>query len=244
MGQSDLAAVKRLEESVKNYLSEGVATHGLSLALRRLTKEIELYKQHLKGQESLQAGIRKKSARRVQIGGGSHYLEGFLNIDIVPPADIVWDVREELPLASESSELIFSEHLLEHLDYPASAKKLAKECFRVLEKGGRLILGVPNSEQAVRAYVTRDPHYFARTAGRWQRKRDCVIETYIDVLNYHFRDQQDDDKYSPHLWSYDLEKLEFMLKASGFTEIGEWEIDLSLVNPKRIDRTLYVVAVK
>jgi predicted SAM-dependent methyltransferase len=226
-----------LEDSIEECLKEGIATHGLSLALRKVIREVKLYKRHMEGKINLPE---KPSPLKIQIGGGKHYIPDFLNIDILPPADIIWDVREGLPADNDCSELVFSEHLLEHLDYPVSAGRFISECF----KGGRLILGVPDSELAVSAYVHKDPGYFTSTLERWRQKRDCVIDTYIDLLNYHFRDQENDEKYSPHLWSYDFDKLCFMLKEQGFVKVAKWEVDLSMANPKRVDRTIYVIATK
>jgi hypothetical protein len=40
-------------------------------------------------------------------------------------------------------------------------------------------------------------------------KRNCLadLNTYLDPVNYVFCDQDDDDKYTPHLWAYDYDKL-------------------------------------
>lgn len=54
----------------------------------------------------------------MQIGGGAHRVHGSLNIDLVTPAEFVWDI----PLQDDSTEEIFSEHFLEHSDYPRPAK--------------------------------------------------------------------------------------------------------------------------
>lgn len=76
---------------------------------------------------------------KIQIGGGTHRIDGFFNIDAVPPADLLWDIREGIPLQDDSASEIFSEHFLEHIDYPRSAKHYAREAYRVLVPGGRII---------------------------------------------------------------------------------------------------------
>ena len=46
---------------------------------------------------------------QLQIGGGKHYLPNFINLDLFPPADIIWDCRYGLPFADKSFSFIFSE---------------------------------------------------------------------------------------------------------------------------------------
>ena len=214
-------------------------------ALRNLTKEIGLYENHIKGARDLS---KKKNldTTKIQIGGGSHTLRDYLNIDIVPPADIIYDLREGIPLKDESSEFIFTEHFLEHIDYPTSTKKFAKECFRVLKKGGRVVVGVPDGEQVIKAYVKKDKRFFDEMLKRWYSKRDCLehFNTYIDLVNYHFRDQDDDKKYNPHFWSYDFEKLVSLFKDAGFSEVKKWKFDSSIANSKRWWGSIYIIATK
>ena len=188
----------------------------------------------------------KNTQTKVQIGGGKHALEGYLNIDIIPPANLVYDIRKGIPLDDSTVELIFTEHLLEHLEYPRSVKNLIKECHRVLKPRGKLIVGVPDSEKMIRAYVKRDPKFFKKLMKLWYSKRDIVgdINTYIDLLNLHFRDQYKNKKYSQHLWAYDKEKLTSLFKEVGFRKVKKWKFDNKIANPKRKFGSIYCEAIK
>ena len=238
--------INRIKSIAPDLRQDPSFNHGLKRAMRKLIKEIIIYENYVKGRKRW---IRKRPGEfypKIQIGGGSRLLRGFFNVDIVPPADLLWDVREGLPFADKSSEFIFSEHFLEHIDYPVSVKKFIKECFRVLRCGGILVLGVPDSELAVKAYARRDKKFFNKAIKIWYSKRHCLsgLDTYIDLLNYHFRDQDDDNKYNPHMWAYDFEKLKSLLEWAGFFNIRVWKFDKNIANPKRRWGSLYVMAKK
>lgn len=237
-----MSKINRIKFVALGLLKDPSITHGLRRAMRKLVKETILYENHINGVEQWGKKRLKAVYPKIQIGGGSHILSGFLNIDITPPADLLWDVREGLPLEDKSSDFIFSEHFLEHIDYPVSVKKFTKECFRVLRSGGVLVIGVPDSELAVKAYARRDKKFYNKAIKIWYSKRDCLgdLNTYIDLLNYHFRDQDDDNKYDPHLWAYDREKLYSLLKNVGFREIEEWKFNPKIANPKRKFGSIYI----
>ena len=80
----------------------------------------------------------------------------------------------------------------------------------------------------------------------WYSKRNCLVDfnTDIDLLNYHFRDQDDDPKYNPHLWAYDFDKLNSLLKNAGFKSVNRWQFDSTIANPKRQWGSIYVIATK
>lgn len=238
--------IKRLKFIANRLLKRSNTTHGLRRSLRLLLKEIAIYQNCLGSFFLSGYHLETDKYKKVQIGGGKHTLNDFLNIDIVPPADMICDVREGLPLKTNSLNLIFSEHFFEHIDYPQSAKKFIKECYRTLEKRGKLVLGVPDSQLVISAYYKRDSEFWKQMLKKWYSKRNCFehFNTYIDLVNYHFRDQDDDKKYSPHYWAYDFKKLEFLLKKAGFTKIKKWRFDKSIANPERKWGSIYVEAIK
>ena len=151
-----------------------------------------------------------------------------------------------MPFDDNCSDFIFLEHFLEHVDYPISAKKIIKECFRVLKKGGKIVIGVPDSEKMIINYFFRNNIFYKKLIKKWYSKRNFLadLNTYIDLLNYHFRDQDDDEKYNAHFWAYDYEKLHSVLKEKGFSEIKKWIFDRKIANQKRKFGSLYVVATK
>ncbi|AXI78957.1 class I SAM-dependent methyltransferase [Peterkaempfera bronchialis] len=226
-------------------LGSPATTHGLARTLRAAVKEVELHRHHRASVADLSDGVLKPSPTKIQIGGGGHRIEGFLNIDIVPPADLLWDVREGIPLADDSTQEVFSEHFLEHIDYPRSAKHYAHEAHRVLAPGGQLITGVPDAAYVLSQYPA-PPEQATEMIERWYAKRECRsdINTYLDLINYVFRDQDDDPTYNPHYWAYDHGKLVQLFCEAGFKTVEPWTFDPTMANPKRRWASVYVIATK
>lgn len=245
MSSSGMPSVDLLGEQIASVLADPATTHGLARTLRAAAKEIELHQYHHSSRRVRPNGRIDDKPAKVQIGGGAHRIDGFFNIDLVPPADLLWDIREGVPLQDDSVEEIFSEHFLEHIDYPRSAKQYVREAHRILAQGGRIITGVPDAAFALSQYPgpldTTD-----ETIERWYAKRDCRgdINTRLDLVNLVFRDQDDDPRYTPHLWAYDHEKLVQLFSEAGFTTVEPWTFDPSTANPKRRWGSVYVVATK
>lgn len=237
--------IGELKRQVDAILSDPDTTHGLARALRVAVKEADIWLAHQESRAEWPSGRLDAQPTRVQIGGGGHRIDGFFNIDIVPPADAIWDVREGIPLTDDSVETVFSEHFLEHIDYPRSAKYYAAEAHRVLAPGGRVITGVPDAAFFLSHYPS-PPSRSDKVIERWYGKRTCRedINTYLDLLNYVFRDQDDAPNYTPHLWAYDHEKLVQLFKEAGFRTTVAWSFDPAIANPKRQWGSVYVVATK
>ncbi|HEV3157385.1 MAG TPA: methyltransferase domain-containing protein [Candidatus Baltobacteraceae bacterium] len=241
-----LDEVENIRQQLTVSLEAPDITYGLSRAFRCALKELDLYRNHFISRAQLAETPKNVIHPHVQIGGGNHRIEGFFNIDIVPPADLVWDIRESIPLSESSVELLFSEHFLEHIDYPRSVKHYIAELYRVLRSDGQVITGVPDAEIVLNAYQKRDCDLFATIRDRWYANRNCLndFNTYLDLVNYVFRDQDDDEKYTPHLWAYDYEKVSNLFLQVGFKRVEPWEFNSKLGNPKRQWGSLYVIATK
>ena len=239
-----IPSIDLLGEQIAAALTDPAIGHGLARTLRAAVKEVELSRYHRASQRAFPKGPDEQPTK-VQIGGGSHQLDGFFNIDLVPPADFLWDVREGIPLKDSSVELLFNEHFLEHVDYPRSAKGFAREAHRVLSTGGQIITGVPDAASVLNRYPAV-PTEADEMVERWYSKRSCRgdINTYLDLVNYVFRDQDDDPTYTPHVWAYDFEKLAQLFTEAGFTTVKPWAFEATLANPKREWASVYVVATK
>lgn len=235
----------RLRQEITEALSFGDLTHGLARTLRATLKELELHRHHLASQRRWPTGHTDLTPERVQIGGGAHRIDGFLNIDLVPPADLLWDIREGIPLADSVVDFVFSEHFLEHIDYPRSAKLYASEAYRILRPSGHAVTGVPNAAHVLNGYPN-DPDVQGQMITRWYANRDCLndINTYLDLINYVFRDQDDNPKYNPHYWAYDYDKLVSLFSDAGFSTVEPWTFDPFVANADREWGSVYVIATK
>lgn len=234
-----------LREQIAALLQEPATSHGLSRTLRAAAKELEISRYHQATNRAWPNGRIDTTPQKVQIGGGDHRIDGFFNIDAVPPADLLWDIREGIPLHDASVQLMFSEHFLEHIDYPRSVKHYAREAHRVLADGGQLVTGVPDAAFLLKHYPA-NPELATEMVERWYSKRNCRgdINTFLDLINYAFRDQDDTPNYTPHLWAYDEKKLIQLFTEAGFRTVEPWDFDATMANPKRQWGSVYVVAKK
>ncbi|MFD7538136.1 class I SAM-dependent methyltransferase [Streptomyces sp. NPDC059819] len=245
MSNSGMPSVDLLGEQIASLLDDPATSHGLARGLRAAAREIELHRYHHTSRRAWPNGRIDDKPAKVQIGGGAHRIDNFFNIDAIPPADLLWDVREGIPLHGNTVQTLFSEHFLEHIDYPRSAKQYAIEAHRVLAPGGQIITGVPDAAFALSRY----PGFLDTSAEmieRWYAKRTCLgdINTQLDLVNLVFRDQDDDPKYTQHLWAYDHEKLVQLFTEAGFTTVEPWTFDPTMANPKRRWGSVYVIATK
>jgi predicted SAM-dependent methyltransferase len=173
---------------------------------------------------------------KLNLGCGRKPKPGWINIDLNAEADFTLDLRKSLPFPDNSCSIIYSEHLLEHLEYPREAELLVAESFRVLKPGGAFSVGVPDTELAIAAYLEGlASSYFGLIAKHGFHPEWC--STRMEHLNCHFR-------YSEHKFAYDLETLKKLLKQSGFTHIAPRDFDPDLDSEDREGLTLYLGARK
>jgi predicted SAM-dependent methyltransferase len=134
---------------------------GLGRATKQLAAEVVFRQRHLKGLIKARK-YRGAQGMAMHLGCGAQIKPGWVNVDINPAADLTLDVREPLPFADGTFRTIYSEHFLEHLDYPHDIMCLLNECYRILEPGGVLSFSVPDGEKVLGYYVTREGGDFAQ----------------------------------------------------------------------------------
>lgn len=219
-----------LKAFVRRHTTEGVYT-----ALSSLCGEVRSHLRHRKGVK-LARSLRGRQGLKLNIGCGSKLKAGWVNIDLSPKADLTLDARQALPFAAKSCSSIYSEHFLEHLDYPATAMKFLRECHRVLEPGGLFSVGVPDTKWPLAEYIGGGSDgYFSFVKERWH---PAWCQTRMEHINYHFR------QGSEHRFAYDYETLESALRTAGFCNIQTRAFDPGLDSPDRERGTLYVRAYK
>ncbi len=188
--------------------------------------------------------LQKAEDLRVQIGSGTHRVHGWINIDCTMGADLRIDIRARWPLRSGSVRYIFSEHFLDHLEYPDGIGGVLGECFRVLKPGGVVRVVVHDAEALLRAYLGKDRVFFEDMGVKVGPGEE--MPTLNAYCNHIFRFN------GLHQFIYDFETLEQQFVRAGFSkvrrthhrgsEIQELNLDLDL--PDRAPQSMYVEAVK
>ena len=152
-----------LESFVLRLLSPGERS-----ALRHLLSEFRISRHHRSGLRKVRR-MSWSAPLRLNLGSGPHCKDGYLNVDMFPGGDLTLDLRRNLPFESNSCEEIFSEHCIEHFDYPDSVSHLLQECLRILKPKGLLRFSVPDTEWPLPDYAKVFTPIIFRRAKRTRR---------------------------------------------------------------------------
>ena len=229
--------------SLVDMAERGMLPHGMARAARLLVRQAVIMqadqegrKQFAENPPSLKPGL--------HVGCGANILKDFTNLDIFPNegVDVVCDAREGLPFTDGQFDLVFSEHMLEHVDYPISTKLVLRETVRVTKPGGLIIVGVPDSSIPIRAYTSGDEEYFTELRDRWYGRRDQLqhYQYPVDLVRLVMADEDDDKIYTPHLWAFDETQLAGLMEEAGLVAVSPWDIDPSISLPKRHWGSVYL----
>lgn len=91
---------------------------------------------------------------KLQIGSGHNLLPAWLNTTLYPiePGAFFLDARRRFPLPDRALDYIFSEHVIEHLEFEEAASML-RECCRTLKRGGQIRIATPDLKQIIALYA-------------------------------------------------------------------------------------------
>lgn len=161
------------------------------------------------------AYLREHDIRYLQIGAGPTIAEGWLCTDVMTTrrATVYLDATEPFPLGDGVFDLVYSEHMFEHISFEKGAAML-RECYRILKPGGRIRLATPDLKRLLGLYGNAsegiEKRYVEWIAENVLRNGDRAKPVF--VINNAFRNWG-------HQFLYDEETLRDLLLTSGFTEV-------------------------
>jgi SAM-dependent methyltransferase len=169
---------------------------------------------------------------------------GLRLLRLAPPSllDVPWspdilhhDLRRPLPFPEDSFRALYCSHTLEHL-YLDEARRLLRECLRVLRRGGVLRMVVPDLRALVERYLgpggswwPEDPEGLCSPADRlcWDlhfcRPRPEAGPLLYRLLRAAFG-------HDVHRWMYDADSLAGHLRWAGFAEVCEMPLHQSRID--------------
>ena len=159
--------------------------------------------------------LRETVEPKLHLGCGPNVLPGWLNTDVDwrSPCAVYLDASRRLPLPDRVFDLVFAEHLVEHLSRDAGARMLS-ECHRVLKPGGMLRLSTPDLRFVLRVYSEPSPltqEYLAWWFERYEPARPVCAAAFLNLFMRRWG----------HQYLYDIDTLTDALAMAsvGFGEI-------------------------
>lgn len=152
--------------------------------------------------------------RKLQIGTGPFVLEGWFNTDLNPTEEIAFlDAQKPFPFDDCTFDYVFSEHLIEHIEYVENLDML-RECFRILRPGGKIRIATPDIGFLIALYNPEKTELQEREIHRAVDTYMSHIGIYQDVfvINNFFRGHG-------HKFIYDFKSLQGVMSRAGFVDI-------------------------
>jgi predicted SAM-dependent methyltransferase len=142
---------------------------------------------------------------KLHLGCGPRHIPGFFHVDALaaPHVDYVGPVEKLDFLESNTVELIYSSHLLEHFGRH-EVDHVLLEWFRVLKPAGILRLAVPDFYQCAKLYVD----------GKLPGGLSAITGLIVGGQK---------DQYDYHKMIFDYSSLEERLLRVGFGEVSRWD---------------------
>lgn len=151
----------------------------------------------------------------LNLGAGNNPINGWINADIDSK---YWSVMylnatKKFPFRKNTFDYIISEHLLEHLSIE-DAKKMLKECFRILKKGGKIRISTPDIKFIISLYNKNknNSYYIKKITNRFLKDIYGTDYRPLFIINNAFYNWE-------HKFLYDEEFLREILKKTGFNDV-------------------------
>ncbi len=175
----------------------------------------------------------------LNLGCATATKKGFINIDIAKFGELRLDLRKPLPFKDHSVDYILSEHYFQYIEFiDSTALRCLNDYYRLLKKGGKMRMIIPDHEKFFKAYAKKDINYF-KSFMRISNKlpHHLKYSSIIDYINYSFQ-------YGKVRYAYDFEKIQIILKSIGFKNIIKGNFNPKEDRESRKTYSLYIQAEK
>jgi predicted SAM-dependent methyltransferase len=158
--------------------------------------------------------LRAPGTKKLQIGGGSRRLPGWLNSDLYPSSGVLeLDATRPLPFADAAFDFVYSEHMIEHVRFEDGLRMLT-EVHRVLKPGGAARVATPDLDflaalcapdltPVQRGYVEWSVREFVPRAP--EPRPAFVVNNFVRAWGHQF--------------IYDAGSLELSMRSAGFGRV-------------------------
>ncbi len=196
--------------------------------------------------------------KKLHLGCGYQFIEGWINTDI--RSDLVsdplidyLDVTKTFPFDSEEIDYIFTEHLIEHIDYLKGLNMLI-ESYRVLKPNGKIRISTPDLQFLIDLYGDDKTDLQKQYMEEFKTNSPLLMDTYKSIsTNHNFKLNGKKPKFPTdtfiinnfvrawgHEFIYDKKTLVESMEWVGFKDIKICKIsvsdDLNLNNLENVER--------
>jgi predicted SAM-dependent methyltransferase len=156
--------------------------------------------------------LKNNEIKKLHVGAGNRKIKDWLNTDIgnkkIMP---VVNVTKKFPFDTGTFDYVFSEHMIEHINFQDGIKML-NESFRVLKSNGKIRISTPDLQFLIDLYSNEKNQlqndYINYSCKKYQLTEGSITE----VINNYFQSWG-------HQFIYDKKTIENTLKKCGFTKI-------------------------
>ncbi len=224
--------------SFRQLLKKYDTITGMVRDAQKIARRLPLFISRLSsGPGIMQRYLTSHEIKKLQIGSGPNYHEGWLCTDIVPvpPHTVYLDATRRFPFDDATFNFIYSEHMIEHISWNDGLSML-RECRRVMRPGGCIRVATPDLEVLIGLHSGKDAPISERYI-KW------ITDQQLDGIHaYKASFIINNAFYSwGHKFLYDSELLTMAMQEAGFINIrrcspGQSEHEpLSCLEPYRHD---------
>ena len=184
---------------------EGLFNHFLFALKLKLKKILNIHNK-IRRKSKIKKYYKTHVIRKIHFGGGKDKLKGFLNTDIIGKIPI--NMAKKLPFPTDSVDIIFSCHVIEHLYYK-QFRAFMKESLRILKEGGLHIIMTPSLTRLIDAL-----YYNKELKPILLKGHEKLAGIELDAATFLNRMM---NTYYGHRFLHDLESISRVAKAVGYS---------------------------
>jgi predicted SAM-dependent methyltransferase len=135
----------KIKGSIKRLLKRSSFMVGAVRAARAGAEDIKKLYGFTMRSRQIERYFSDNAVRKVQLGTSHSPVAGWLNTDLLPcsPEVVYLDATRRFPFEDSTIDYVFSEHVIEHIEYQGALEML-RECYRVLRPGGKMRMSTPD----------------------------------------------------------------------------------------------------